>query len=126
MAIEPVASDLLQSNLISPLAPNPLGSPVARYGKQRMRKDSLVRFSATVLALLTVGTIVFALINWQKEAQYTTPTDGVWWKEQGGVLAAKSIILNGPGEKDGIKIGDHLLRVNGLPSDKAINNIAEF
>ncbi|HEY2495585.1 MAG TPA: ATP-binding protein [Candidatus Angelobacter sp.] len=91
-----------------------------------MRKDSLVRFSAIALALLTVGTVVFALINWQKEAQYTTPTDGVWWKEQGGFLAAEGVIPNGPGEKAGIKLGDRLLRVNGSPTDRTIKNVAEF
>ncbi|HEY1940060.1 MAG TPA: ATP-binding protein [Candidatus Angelobacter sp.] len=91
-----------------------------------MRKDSLVRFSAIALALLTVGTVVFALINWQKEAQYTTPTDGVWWKEQGGFLAAKGVIPSGPGEKAGIKVGDRLLRVNGSPADRTIKNVAEF
>jgi hypothetical protein len=31
-----------------------------------MRKDSLVRFSAIVLALLTATTVVFSIINWQK------------------------------------------------------------
>ena len=119
-----MASHLLQSN------PNPLvsryGPGVERFGKQRMRKDSIVRFSAIVLALLTATTIVFAIINWQKEGQYTTPTDGVWWKEQAGFLVAKGLIPNGPGEKAGIKVGDRLLRVNNLPQDQTIKNIVEF
>jgi PAS domain S-box-containing protein len=119
-----MASDLLQSNPTT-LAFNHRPQ-VERFGKQRMRKDSLVRFSAIALALLTVGTVVFALINWQKEAQYTTPTDGVWWKEQGGFLAAEGVIPNGPGEKAGIKLGDRLLRVNGSPTDRTIKNVAEF
>src|SRR5882672_10890547 len=117
-----MASQLLQSNRTS-LGPRP---QLERFGNQRMRKDSLVRFSAIVLALLTVGTVVFAVINWQKEGQYTTPTDGVWWKEQSGVLVAKSIIPSGSGEKAGIKVGDHLLRVNTLPQDHNIKNIVEF
>ena len=108
-----MASDLLQPN------PNPLvfrqRPGVERFGTQRMRKDSLVRFSAIVLALLTAATVVFAVINWQKEGQYTTPTDGVWWKEKAGFLEAKGLIPNGPGEKAGIKVGDRLLRVNSLP-----------
>ncbi|HEX4605689.1 MAG TPA: ATP-binding protein [Candidatus Angelobacter sp.] len=91
-----------------------------------MRKDSIIRFSAIGLALLTAATVVFAVINWQKEGQYTTPTDGVWWKEQGGILLAKAVIPSGPGEKAGIKVGDRLLRIDGVPKDKSIRNVAEF
>jgi PAS domain S-box-containing protein len=91
-----------------------------------MRKDSLVRFSAIVLAVLTAACVVFAVINWQKESQYTTPTDGVWWKEHSGFLVARGVIPNGPGDKAGIKVGDRLLRVNGLPKDQTIKNLGEF
>ncbi len=120
-----MASQLLQSK------PTPLSSGfrpgVERFGKQRMRKDSLVRFSAIVLALLTAACVVFAIINWQKESQYTTsPTDGVWWKEHSGFLVAKGVVPNGPGDKAGIKVGDQLLRVNGLPKDQTIKNLVEF
>lgn len=93
---------------------------------KQMRKDALTRFSAVALALLTVATVVFAVINWQKGQEYTTPTDGVWWKEQAGGLVAKSVIPNGPGDRAGIKAGDQLLRVNGFPADRAIKNIVEF
>ena len=91
-----------------------------------MRKDSLVRFSAIALAVLTATCVVFAVINWQKESQYTTPTDGVWWKEHSGFLVARGVIPNGPGDKAGIKVGDRLLRVNGLPKDQTIKNLGEF
>jgi two-component system NtrC family sensor kinase len=97
-----------------------------RFRSKGMRKDSIIRFSAVALALLTATTVVFAIINWQKEGQYTTPTDGIWWKEQGGILVAKAVIPNGPGEKAGIKVGDRLLRIDGLPKDKTIRNVAEF
>src|SRR5438270_6926522 len=119
-----MASQLLQSN------PSPVSSGyrpgVESFGKQRMRKDSLVRFSAIVLALLTATCVVFAVINWQKESQYITPTDGVWWKEHSGFLVAKGIVPSGPGDKAGIKVGDKLLRVNGLPKDQTIKNQVEF
>src|SRR3954453_10428398 len=91
-----------------------------------MRKDSLVRFSAIVLAVLTAACVVFAVINWQKESQYTTPTDGVWWKEHSGFLVAKGVVPSGPGDRAGIKVGDKLLRVNGLPKDQTIKNLVEF
>ncbi len=115
-----MASQLLQSSS----TPTSLGftQGVERFEKQRMRKDSLVRFSAIVLALLTAACVVFAVINWQKERQVIVATDGVWWKEQAGFLVAKSVAPNGPGEKAGIKVGDRLLRVNGLPKDQTISN----
>ena len=119
-----MASQLLHSR------PAPLGVTArletGRFESQRMRKDSIVRFTTVILALLTAATVVFAIINWQKESQYSTPTDGVWWKEEGGSLVAKGIVANGPGEKAGIKIGDRLLRVNSLPKDKTIQNVMEF
>ena len=91
-----------------------------------MRKDSIVRFTAVVLALVTAAAVVFAFINWQREAKDTPPTDGVWWKEKGGFLEAKALIPNGPGERFGIKVGDRLLRVNNLPKDRTIRNVIEL
>jgi PAS domain S-box-containing protein len=90
-----------------------------------MRKDSIVRFTTVILALLTVATVVFAYINWQKESQVVISTDGVWWKEQAGFLVAKGVAPNGPGEKAGIKVGDRLLRINSLPKDQTIKSNAE-
>src|ERR1043166_2350813 len=119
-----MASKLLQSSSVPAVPSFTYG--VERFGKQRMRRDSLVRFSAIVLAVLTAACVVFAVINWQKESQYTTPTDGVWWKEHSGFLVARGVIPNGPGDKAGIKVGDKLLRVNGLPKDQTIKNLGEF
>jgi PAS domain S-box-containing protein len=91
-----------------------------------MRKDFIIRSSAIGLALATAALLVFAIINWQKESQYSTPFDGVWWKEDAGGLVARGLTPNGPGEKAGIKLGDRLLRVNNQPKESAIRNIVEF
>src|SRR5579884_2016289 len=96
------------------------------YRNQRMRKDFIIRSSAIGLALATAALLIFAIINWQKESQYSTPTDGVWWKESAGGLVARGLTPNGPGEKAGIKLGDRLLRVNSQPKESAIKNIVEF
>jgi len=118
-----MASHLLQSR------PAQLGVPTkletGRFGNQRMRKDSIVRFTTVVLALLTATAVVFAYINWQKESQVVVSTDGVWWKEQAGFLVARGIAPNGPGEKAGIKVGDRLLRINNRPKDQTIKSNAE-
>jgi len=80
-----------------------------------MKKDFLIRFSAVPLALLTLASIVFAVINFQKESQYLIPYDGVWWMEDGGTIQAQRLAPGGPGEQAGIKPGDKLLAVNEHP-----------
>src|SRR5215471_13469425 len=84
-----------------------------------MRRDALIRFSAVVLAVLTVATIVFAVINFQKERKFPKPVDGVrWlekWEDNGTVLEASAVTPGGPGDNAGIKVGDHLLAINDQP-----------
>ena len=84
-----------------------------------MRRDALIRFSAVVLAVLTVATIVFAVINFQKERKFPKPVDGVrWlekWEDNRTVLEASAVTPGGPGDNAGIKVGDHLLAINDQP-----------
>src|ERR1700682_1315534 len=82
-------------------------------GTQQMRKDFLIRFSAIPLALLTLASIVFAVINFQKESQYPLSDDGVWWLESNGSILAQRLTPGGPGERAGFKVGDKLLAVDG-------------
>ena len=93
---------------------------------QRMRKDSLIRFSALILAILTVATIVFAAINFQKEGQFVTPDDGAWWLEQNGALVAQRVVPGGPAENAGIKAGDRLIsaRPASALEEHPIRNLA--
>jgi len=85
------------------------------FGTQQMRKDFLIRFSAIPLALLTLASIVFAVINFQKESQYPLSDDGVWWLERNGSIQAERLTPGGPAEKAGFQVGDKLLAVNGQP-----------
>ena len=87
-----------------------------------MMKDFQVRFSAIFLAVVTVAAVVFAWINFQKELQYETPYDGIWWVERAGQVEAERIDPSGPGQKAGIKRGDILVALNG----NEINNTASL
>jgi len=78
-----------------------------------MDRTLQTRFFAVFLALISVAAIVFAWINFQKDQEYSAPYDGVWWVEDAGHLRAQRVESNGPGEKAGIKPGDHLVALDG-------------
>src|SRR5689334_14495120 len=119
-----MASDLLHPNSSSAQTK----PEVSRgYVERRMRKDFIIRFSTVLLAILTATTVVFAIINFQKESQFSTPDDGVWWIEQNGALVAKRVTSGGPGDHAGIKPGDRLLNVShhneGLTKPLTVENV---
>ena len=87
-----------------------------------MARELQSRFLALLLALLSVAAIVFAAINFQKDREYFTPYDGVWWVEDGEHLRAQRVDVNGPGEKAGIKQGDWLVALDG----RNITNVASL
>jgi PAS domain S-box-containing protein len=78
-----------------------------------MARDLQSRFLFLLIALLSVAAVVFAAINFQKDREFSTPYDGIWWVESGGHLEAQRVDLNGPGEKAGVKKGDLLVAVDG-------------
>ncbi len=80
-----------------------------------MAKDLQSRFLFVVIALLSVAAVAFAWINFQKDRESFTPSDGVWWVESGDHLQARRVDANGPGEKAGVKLGDFLVAVDGRP-----------
>ena len=71
-----------------------------------MKRELTVRFTAVLLAVLTVAAILFAWFNLQKEQSLVVPYDGVWWMEREGSLRAERVDPNGPGENAGVKQGD--------------------
>jgi two-component system NtrC family sensor kinase len=77
-----------------------------------MDKDFQIRFNAGLLILLTVAAITFAGINFQKERELQTPSDGIRWAESNSGLRVDRIDANGPGAKAGIKAGDQLTAIN--------------
>jgi len=77
-----------------------------------MDKDFQIRFNAGLLILLTVAGVTFAGINFQKERDIQTPSDGIRWTETNAGLRVDRMESNGPGAKAGIKVGDQLTAVN--------------
>ncbi len=85
----------------------------ARDSEPPMERTLHTRVFAVFLTLISIGAIVFAGINFQKDREYSAPNDGVWWVEDGGHLRAQRVETEGPGQKAGIKPGDRLLDVEG-------------
>src|SRR5258708_7639258 len=112
-----MASDLLGNRRRLPATPNRTDDLLAA---QRMRKDFQFRFSALVLAFVTLAAVIFATINVLKENQNRRPDDGVWWLEksvtvqgrQVKVVQAERVSVGGPGDNAGIKAGDRLISVD--------------
>jgi two-component system, NtrC family, sensor kinase len=80
-----------------------------------MNRDSQIRFTVGVLALLTVAAITLAWINFRKESQFSAPRDGVQWVEHNGTVVAERVEADGPGARAGVETGDRLIAVNGIP-----------
>src|SRR4029077_10047789 len=76
-------------------------------------KHFQIRCTAGLLFLLTAAACAFAWINFQKEHEFQTPTDGAWWVERGGHLVADRVEKNSPADKAGIRQGDELATING-------------
>jgi PAS domain S-box-containing protein len=91
-----------------------------------MTKDFQNRFTAVLLALVTVAAGTFAWINFQKERAFEAPDDGIWWVEHNlrghNALVADKVEATGPGERAGIRPGDVVVAVN----DHDVRNIADL
>jgi two-component system NtrC family sensor kinase len=80
-----------------------------------MNRDFQIRFTAVLLALVTVAAAYLAWVNFQKERDFPVPNDGVLWMEHGGKLTADRVEPMGPGDKGGIRRGDRLTAINQQP-----------
>ena len=88
-------------------------SHAAAPSSQPMNREFQARFTAALLFLLTAAAIALGWINFQKEHQFQTPDDGVWWLEGNGHLVADRLDPNGPAARAGIRAGDIVVSING-------------
>ena len=102
-----VVNDVLLQETAEPAHPR---HPRAPQGP--MTKEFRVRFSAILLAIITLAAAIFAAINFEKERDFQTPYDGVWWVEHEGWLRAERVDPGGPAQRAGIKVGDELTAIN--------------
>ena len=83
-----------------------------------MKNAFQTRILAVVLAAATLAVCVLASLNVAQESAYQEPTDGVWWVEASGGLCAKHVPADSPGQKAGIRAGDVLQQIDGIPTPR--------
>jgi two-component system, NtrC family, sensor kinase len=78
------------------------------------------RLQATLLAVVTAGLVLLAVLNFRQENQSPQPNDGVWWTESslGNSLTAEKVLPDSPGQRAGIHPGDLLTAVNDSPTPR--------
>ncbi len=78
-----------------------------------------MRLGAVTLALLTVAAVVFAILNFQQRSRYVLPVDGVTWMDSSQGVMAWHVVADSPAAKAGIKEGDQIEAVGGVPIHRA-------
>jgi PAS domain S-box-containing protein len=88
-----------------------------KQGASLMETSLFNRVQATLLALVTAGLVLLAVLNFIEERHAQQPDDGVWWREaaNGSGLVADKVLPDSPGKRAGIREGDRLTGVNILP-----------
>src|SRR5687768_4312228 len=71
-----------------------------------------LHFKIVVIVSLTSLVVLIGLLNLRDRLAWSDPWDGVFWKEAGGGLRADAVVLDGPGERAGIRVGDILVDIN--------------
>jgi two-component system, NtrC family, sensor kinase len=71
-----------------------------------------------LLAIVTLAACGLAVANLVQESSYQAPTDGARWIETTGGLDAYVVPSGTPAERAGIRKGDILTQINGVPTPR--------
>jgi two-component system NtrC family sensor kinase len=85
-----------------------------------MTESLRVRIGAVTLVLLTLAAVVFSVVNLQQKSSFRTPDDGVTWLDAPSGVVAWNVQPDSPASRAGIRIGDRMLAVNGVPIERAL------
>jgi len=85
-----------------------------------MRQNLHVRLGAAALALATLAAFVFAVLNFQQRRLFQTPDDGVSWLDTPQGVAAWHVAPSSPATAAGVKTGDRLIAIDGVPVKNAL------
>ena len=86
-----------------------------------MLQELKFQLSSAILTILTVAAAVAAIINFQQQQKFRLPDDGAIWADRQSRVEALYVASASPAAKAGLRGGDVLLNINGVPIAKAID-----
>ena len=85
-----------------------------------MKQNLRVSLGAVVLALATLTAVIYAWINFRQRETYEIPDDGVAWFDTSHGAQAWKLAPNSPAARAGIRPGDILVAINGVPVETQV------
>ena len=85
-----------------------------------MKQNLRVSLGAVVLALATLTAVIYAWINFRQRETYEIPDDGVAWFDTSHGAQAWKLAPNSPAARAGIRPGDVLVAINGVPVETQV------
>src|ERR1700680_5290752 len=85
-----------------------------------MKQNLRVSLGAVVLALATLAAVIFAFLNFQQRSRFELVDDGVAWLDTDHGVEAWKVSAGSSAALAGIRPGDHLLAIDGVPVARAV------
>ncbi|MGB8474400.1 MAG: PDZ domain-containing protein [Candidatus Acidiferrum sp.] len=85
-----------------------------------MKQNLRVSLGAVVLALATLAAMIFAWLNFVQRNEFESPDDGVVWLDTTQGVQAQEVAPSSPAARAGVRSGDHLLAINGIPITRQV------
>src|SRR5450432_1246524 len=86
-----------------------------------MFQELKFQLSTAILTIVTLVAGVAAIINLDEQYHFRLHDDGVIWVDRSGGVEALSVPAHSVAATRGIHSGDHLININGVSVDKAID-----
>jgi hypothetical protein len=86
-----------------------------------MFQELKFQLSTAFLTIVTLAVSIAAVINFDQQQRFRLPDDGVVWVDRAAGVEALYVTPRGGGAKAGLRAGDRLTSIDGVPIRKAIN-----